>query len=165
MDYPTGLLVIIDEHSLPASRQSVPEQTQHIRDDHGQQSHLDYIHDGWNGPVVGDLIVSMPVLVERLEEVQQLFFGDEIWRSQPRNTQHFKQKKVSLGLFWLIWKCKPPGEECKCMENEAAIKDISSGNQLETINHVVVLWVWIRSEEVLHNLQEEEYFRVDEQVV
>ena len=69
MDNPAGLLVIINEHSLPASRQSVPEQTQHVRDDHSQQSHLDYIHDGRDGSVVGDLVVSVPVLVERLEEV------------------------------------------------------------------------------------------------
>ncbi len=51
------------------------------------------------------------------------------------------------------------------MENKTAIEDVSCGDQFETIDHVVVLWVRIRSEKVLHNLQEEEDFRVDEQVV
>ena len=42
------------------------------------------------------------------------------------------------------------------MKEEAIMEDVSLGNQLETVDDVVMLRVTVRSEELLHYLEEEQ---------
>lgn len=52
----------------------------------------------------------------------------------------------------LVGQDKEPGDVGEGMENEAAIQDVPRGDQLQTVDRIVMLRVTVRCEEVLDDL-------------
>ena len=42
------------------------------------------------------------------------------------------------------------------MQEKAVVEDVSFGDKFETVNNIIVLWIAVWCEELLHNLEEEE---------
>ena len=61
-----------------------------------------------------------------------------------------------LLFFSFGWQNEPPRPECQYVEEKAIVEDVSFGDQFETVNYIVMLRIAVRSEELLHNLEEEE---------
>ena len=152
-------LVVIDEVLLPVVREAEPEEAEHVSDDHRQNCHLEDLHDGQNSTIIGNLIITMLITVAGLHAVENLLLRNKIVCSNSGDSQHFEYEQVALQLlllFSFVWQNEPPGEECQYVEEKAIMEDVSFGDQLETVNDIVVLRIAVRSEELLHDLEEEE---------
>ena len=144
VDDPVGELVIVKQLPLPAVGKAVPEQAEHVSDNDSQERHLDDVHDGQNGAIIGNLVVTVLVAVAALEEVKHLLLRDEARGAKTRDSEHFEKQKVPLRLHLLLGVAgqdHEPGEDCQEVNDEAAVEHVARGNQLDAIDGVVVLWV------------------------
>lgn len=158
-DDPMVELVVVNDIGLPSGREPIPEKTQNVRDDDGQQCHLEDLHDSADFAVVGDFVISVGVAVAPLlEEVKDLLLRDEVAGTQAGDSEHFEEQKVAKDLLFsisLTGQNKEPRDIGQGMENEAAIQNVPRGNKLQTVDRVVVLRVTVRCEEVLDDFDGE----------
>ena len=83
-------LVIIDEVLLPVVREAEPEETEHVGDDHSEDCHLEYLHDGQNSTIIGNLVITMLVSVTGLHAIENLLLRNKIVCSNSGDTEHFE---------------------------------------------------------------------------
>ena len=86
----------------------------------------------------------MLVTVAGLHAVENLLLRNKIVCTNSGDSEHFEYKQVALQLlllFSIIRQYEPPWPECQYMEEKAVVEDVSFGNQFETVNNIVVLWI------------------------
>ena len=101
----------------------------------------------------------MSIPVTFLHLVKKTLLRDEIGATQACDSQHFEQKQVTLCLLLILSVSRQneePRDGGKEVENEVSMQSVACCDHLETVNHVVVLRITVRGEEVLQDLQEEE---------
>jgi len=98
---PIGHLIIFIELALPAIGEAVPEETKHVGNDQGQNSHLDNAHNGQNSAIVGNLVITVRVVVAALEKVEHLLLRNELLGAQTRDSEHLEKKQITLMLIIL----------------------------------------------------------------
>ena len=88
---PVIYLVVIDKFLLPAVRETIPEETEHVRDNYGEESHLENVYNSQNRTIIGDFIISMPVFVTFLHLVEQLLLRDKVGATEAGNSKHLEK--------------------------------------------------------------------------
>ena len=76
VDHPVVKLIVVEELVLPVVGETIPEKTEHVSYDNGEQSHLEDMNNSQYISIIGNLVISVNTAIAFLHLVEQLLFWD-----------------------------------------------------------------------------------------